>query len=192
MRLLLMTITALATAITAVVAFSSLRNERKKKRMEVFSDSIRVVVDGFKNSESYAYVTSGNYKKDIRTVQYLLNTSKNIGLDDFKKIVYQNLIRGDLSVEERTKLDGTKETLRKSYNKIVYFSERMEYLGMLAKDKDVRVDILNYFGPKIIETYENLEPIITKTREDNGSKNLYLHFTQLYYQAKKRKSIKNK
>lgn len=75
MRLLLMTITALATAITAVVAFSSLRNERKKKRMEVFSDSIRVVVDGFKNSESYAYVTSGNYKKDIRTVQYLLNTS---------------------------------------------------------------------------------------------------------------------
>lgn len=62
----------------------------------------------------------------------------------------------------------------------------MEYLGMLAKDKDVRVDILNYFGPKIIETYENLEPIITKTREDNGSKNLYLHFTQLYYQAKKK------
>ena len=124
MRLLLMTITALATAITAVVAFSSLRNERKKKRMEVFSDSIRVVVDGCKNSESYAYVTSGNYKKDIRTVQYLLNTSKNIGLDDFKKIVYQNLIRGDLSVENREKLDDAIESLRKSYNKIVYFCER--------------------------------------------------------------------
>jgi len=41
-----MTITALATCVTAIVAFFSLQNDKKKKKASMFSETIRIAMDG--------------------------------------------------------------------------------------------------------------------------------------------------
>lgn len=178
-------ITAFATAITAVVAFFSLKNEKEKKRISVLSESIRVVLDGIKNSESKDYVLSNKYIKDIKTIKcYLgLDDNEKIGLDDFEKIVIDDLIKDGLNISDEEKIE-TKEILRKSYKKIEYFCERMDYLGIISEDKDNQTIILNYFRPTITKSYERLNDLIIKTRHDRNSEDLYDHYTQLYNLAK--------
>ena len=181
---ILAAVTALATGITAVVAFLSLKNERGRKRLSVFSESVRVVLDGLKNSESQDYVLSNNYYKDIEIVKYYLGVDKDVkvSLDDFEKIVVKDYIKDGLDIPEEEK-KGTKERLRKSYNKIEYFCERMEYLGILSEDKSVRALIIKYYKPTIIKSYERLRHLIIKTRGDRNMEDLYEHFTQLYNHA---------
>lgn len=79
-------ITALATGITATVAYFSLKNEKEKRQYSVFSESVRVVLDGIKNSESQDYILSNKYYQDIATVQRYLGVSKEkIGLRVLKR-----------------------------------------------------------------------------------------------------------
>ena len=174
-------ITAFATAITAVAAFFSLKNEKEKKRLSVFSDSLRSVMDGVKNSESLDYILSDNYRNDIKTVkEYLgIDSDEKVSLVDFEKIVVNNLVKDDLNISEDEK-KLTKERLRKSYNKITYFCDRMKYLYIISEDKDSRKYVLRYFGPLIIKTYEQLKDLIVKTRQDSNIENLFGYYTQLY------------
>ena len=185
MGYILATVTALATSVTALVAFLSLKNERGRKRLSVFSESVRVVLDGLKNSESQDYILSNKYYKDIETVQYYLGVDQNVkvGLVDFEEIVVKDHIKDGLNISEEEKKE-TKERLRKSYNKIEYFCERMEYLGILSEDKTVRWLIIKYYKPTIIKSYERLRNLIVKTREDRNMNDLYEHFSRLYNLAK--------
>ena len=176
-------ITALATGITATVAYFSLKNEKEKRQYSVFSESVRVVLDGIKNSESQDYILSNKYYQDIETVQRYLGVSKEkIGLRDFEEIVINNHINDSLSLSEEEKQE-TKERLRKSYKKIEYFCERMEYLGILSEDTAVRPLIISYYGRTIIKSYERLYHLIIKTRKERDDDELYVHFTQLYNYA---------
>ncbi|MBQ2189174.1 MAG: hypothetical protein II401_11545 [Bacteroidales bacterium] len=185
MTLLFIAITALATAITAIVAFLSWKNERAKKRVSVFSESIRIVLDGIKNSESKDYILSNNLYADVETAKRYLGLGNNvkIGLDDFEEIVVKNRINDSLNISEEEK-NKTKERLRKSYKKIEYFCERMDYLGIIAEDKDSRELIVKYFRSTIIDTYERLDDIIIKTRKDRNKYDLYEHYMKLYELAK--------
>lgn len=174
---LLAAITAIATAITAIVTFFAFRNERKKRKIDLFSESIHAVLDGIKNSESNDYIVSNKYFKDIKTVKYYLGLSDTdkVGLDDFKKIVVQDLIKDHLTIEE-----DAKEELRKSYKKIKHYCERMDYLGVLAENEAASELIIRHFRHNIIDGYRRLEPLISKTREDSKDEDLYLYYTILY------------
>ena len=178
---ILTAVTALATGTTAVLAFFSLKNERDKKRLNVFSESIRVVMDGIKNSQSKEYILSNKYYKDIETVRYLLGKNKDekISLVDFENIVVKGLIKDDINLSEEEKTES-KERLRKSYKKIEYFCDRMEYLGILSEDKTVRPFILKYYDSTICDTYKRLGQLIIKTRKDRKKEELYEHYTRLY------------
>ena len=79
-------ITAFATTIAAIIAFFSLKNEREKRKLSVFSESIRNTLDGVKNAESLDYIMSKKYNNDIATIKDYLGID-DVGLDDFKKIV---------------------------------------------------------------------------------------------------------
>ncbi|MBR5912551.1 MAG: hypothetical protein IKZ55_11250 [Bacteroidales bacterium] len=177
-------LTALATAITAVVAYFALKNEKGSRQYSVFSDSVRVVLDGIKNSESQDYILSNKYYQDIETIQCYLGarSKEKIGLVDFEEIVINDRIKDGLTISEEEKKE-TKERLRKSYKKIEYFCERMEYLGILSEDKSVRPLILDYYGQTIIKSYERLYHLIIKTRKDRNAEDLFMHFTQLYNYA---------
>ena len=177
-------LTALATAVTAVVAYFALKNEKGSRQYSMFSDSVRVVLDGIKNSESQDYILSNKYYQDIETVQHYLGagSKEKIGLVDFEEIVINDRIKDGLSISEEEKKE-TKERLRKSYKKIEYFCERMEYLGILSEDKSVRPLILGYYGQTIIKSYERLYYLIIKTRKDRNAEDLFIYFTQLYNYA---------
>lgn len=188
---ILTTITALATGTTAVLAFFSLKNERDKKRLNVFSESIRVVMDGIKNSQSKDYILSNKYYKDIETIKLYLGKGikEKVGLMDFEEIVIYDHIKDGLNIPEEEKKE-TKERLRKSYKKIEYFCERMEYLGILAEEKSVRPLVINYYEQTIIKSYERLFHLIIKTRNDRNKEDLYEHFSQLYNLAIENKKHK--
>ena len=143
------------------------------------------ILDGLKNSESQDYILSNKYYKDIETVQYYLGVDQNVkvGLVDFEEIVVKDHIKDGLNISEEEKKE-TKERLRKSYNKIEYFCERMEYLGILSEDKTVRWLIIKYYKPTIIKSYERLRNLIVKTREGRNMNDLYEHFSRLYNLAK--------
>ncbi|MBP5496134.1 MAG: hypothetical protein J6X98_03085 [Bacteroidales bacterium] len=177
-------LTALATAITAVVAYFALKNEKGSRQYSVFSDSVRVVLDGIKNSESQDYILSNKYYQDIETIQRYLGvgSKEKISLVGFKEIVINDRIKDGLTISEEEKKE-TKERLRKSYKKIEYFCERMEYLGILSEDKSIRPLILDYYGQTIIKSYERLYHLIIKTREDRNAEDLYVHYTRLYNYA---------
>ena len=121
----------------------------------MFSETIRIAMDGLKNSESLDYITSNNYHKDINDIKYLLDIDKNeeIGLDAFKMIVQNNLINDNVMLDDQEKKDK-KERLRKSYKKIIYFCDRMEYLGIICEDKDAQSTIINYYQSTIFKSYE--------------------------------------
>lgn len=180
-------ITALATTIAAIIAFFSLKNEREKRKLSVFSESIRNTLDGVKNAESLDYIMSKKYNNDIATIKDYLGID-DVGLDDFKKIVIQNLKREDLDIDEETK-NKIKEELRKGYNKIEHFCEKMEYLGIMAQDNIASDLIVGYFGDIIIDTYQRLEPLIVKTQNDRRKADLYPNYACLY-QLVKEKTIK--
>lgn len=188
---ILTTVTALATGTTAVLAFFSLKNERDKKRLNVFSESIRVVMDGIKNSQSKDYILSNKYYKDIETIKLYLGKGikEKVGLMDFEEIVIYDHIKDGLNILEEEKKE-TKERLRKSYKKIEYFCERMEYLGILAEEKSVRPLVINYYEQTIIKSYERLFHLIIKTRNDRNKEDLYEHFSQLYNLAIENKKHK--
>jgi hypothetical protein len=188
---ILTTVTALATGTTAVLAFFSLKNERDKKRLNVFSESIRVVMDGIKNSQSKDYILSNKYYKDIETIKLYLGKGikEKVGLMDFEEIVIYDHIKDGLNIPEEEKKE-TKERLRKSYKKIEYFCERMEYLGILAEEKSVRPLVINYYEQTIIKSYERLFHLIIKTRNDRNKEDLYEHFSQLYNLAIENKKHK--
>lgn len=170
-------ITAIATAITAVVGVFSIKNERKKRQLSLFSESIRAAMDGVKNTESLDYIMSRKFDIDIETVKRYrgLKPYEDVGLCDFKEIVINGYIKEGLTIDK-----DTKENLRKAYKKIKYFCDRMEYLGVIAEDKAACKLIIGYFKHNIIDTYKKLEPLIKKTREEEKDENLYMHYTSLY------------
>ena len=189
MNLLLAILTAIATSATAIIAFFALKNERERRRINIFSESIHTALDGDKNSESLDYILSCKYNKDIELVKHCLGLESNesVCLEDFRRIVVQNLTADGCSIDEKRK-----EELRKSYKKICYFCKRMEYLGIVAKDKAAQKLIVDYYKSTIIATYRKLEPLIVKTRFDQKSDDIYKYYTVLYNWALESENNKQK
>ena len=189
MSFLLATLTVIATSATAIIAFFALKNERERRRLSIFSESIHTALDGDKNSESLDYVLSSKYNKDIDLVKLCLGIEPNdsVCLEDFRRIVIQNLMADGCSIDK-----DRKEELRKSYKKICHFCDRMEYLGVVAEDKASQKLIVDYYKSTIITTYRKLEPLIIKTRLEQKTDDVYKHYTLLYNWALESENSKQK
>lgn len=182
--------TALFTCFAVVVACKALKEDKQnfitKIRLSVFSDSMQWVVNDKKFQESQEYILdSRKFREDIKTVKQRLNMAdgEDVSLADFKKVFNQHLtIAGRTINDEEVKKE--EERLRKAHKKIRYFCSRMEYLGVISEEKEVDALILKYYGRTIVDSYEKLEHIILKTREQQTDKRLYIHYSKLYKLAK--------
>lgn len=182
--------TSLFTCFAVLVAYKALKEDKQnfitKIRLGVFSDSMRWVVNEKKFQESQEYILdSRKFREDINTVRHRLNLAEgeDVSLDDFKKVFNQHLtVAGGIRNDKEEK--NEEERLHKAYKKIRYFCSRMEYLGVISEEKDVDALILRYYGRTITDSYEKLERLILKTREQQIDKRLYTHYSNLYELAK--------
>lgn len=94
--------------------------------------------------------------------------------------------------------DEVVKTITMAYERIKYFCDRMEYLGIIhttynetksseTEVKDDRFIILDYFGFDIINTFEKLKPFIYASRMTENKGNPYYQFEILYLLVSKRK-----
>ena len=175
-----LSIGALFTGIAFAATYSSLIHQKKSLKdqmnllnkqidMNVFSLTVKELSD-----ESYTeckkYINSVDYYDDIRVVRKI--TKKDtISLRDFKDI-----LSNDIDKE-------TKKRLRKSYDMIVSFCSKMEYIGFLFKNISTSI-LINYYGRTILTTYDALK-ILIETQNDGGKTDYtFYHFSYLYYYAK--------
>lgn len=154
-------------------------------RLNVFSDSMHLLMADEKFSESQEYIFSRAFDEDIIVVQQALQMSSqdDVGLDDIRRVLHRTRKDGEvISVDS-----NERKRLRKSYNKIRYFFSRMEYLGVLAEERGVETLILEYYGYTIISTYERLLPIMRKDNDERKNNELYSHYKKMYTLAQKKK-----
>ena len=203
--------TALFTGIAFVVAYYNLSKQQKsiqeqqanfKKQQEgldkqqqtlikqinlnVFSDSMRLIMDSDKYNQCREYIYSNNFTNDIDEVRKILSLEPNypISLNDFR-LANQSLSR---TASKDTKDQEMKKHLSDSYEKIRFFCMRMEFLGVVvSRENAAEVLIIDYYGQTIIDTYERLGTIIETTRKNKDSAKLYMYYTELYNKVKIRK-----
>lgn len=176
---------ALYTGFSVIVAFRNLIEEKngliRQTQISVFSEAMHLLAKDEQYQESLEYILSGACDKDIVTVKKILSKKKDIGLDNFWEILYENIRTEGVPVSEED-ING----LKKSYDKIKYFCQRMEYLGVISEDKDAGSLIIKLYGDTIIDTYDKVRSLITNT-EKNKSKKIYKYYTNLYKLAKENK-----
>lgn len=150
--------------------------------LSVFSESIRLLMNSTMYNQGRDYIYSNKYGKDLDLVRKVLNipSGEPVGLDDYKKILDKEL-RGKEGIPITNKEE---KSLRDSYDKIRFFCMRMEYLGVLSQENAALNLIIDYYGYTIKTTYEKLESLIKKTREEPSTSELYQHYIQLYNLAK--------
>lgn len=179
---------ALFTGIAFAATFSSLEHQKdslkkqvilsnKQIDLDLFSETIRLVMDDDKFITSRKYIYSPDFYRDIEEVGRIVNKSKeSLELGDFRRIIHSNDSQITIGKE-------TKERLRKAYEKITYFCGRMEYLGLIFNEKGAETLIMEYYGRTILESYRNLHDIIENSRNKDKMKRLYLYYSKLYESA---------
>lgn len=180
-------LTALYTGFSVMVAYTNLVEEKnsliRQTKISVFSEAMHLLANDIKYQEALEYILSGAYDKDIIVVKKTLNKKTDIGLDNYWQILYQ-----DLRAEGVVITIEDLNALKKSQEKIKYFCQKMEYLGVISEDKVAATFIVELYGDTIIDTYKILRSLIHKTRENPKSKDLYRHYTFLYNFAEQEKT----
>lgn len=208
--------TALFTGIAFVVAYYNLSEQQQsineqqenfKKQQEsfgkqqeilirqinlnVFSDSMRLVMDSDKYNQCREYIYSNNYLDDIAEVRKILYPEKNhtVSLDDYRR-ANQSLSRTE---DSRVQDKEMKKRLNDSYEKIKFFCMRMEFLGVIvSRENAAEALIIEYYGQTIIDTYERLQSLIETTRGNKESAKLYMYYTQLYNKVIHTRNVQQK
>ena len=183
-----LSIGALFTGIAFAATFSSLEHQKdslkkqidlsnKQIDLDLFSETIRLVMDDDKFITSRKYIYSPDFYRDIEEVGRIVSKGKeSLELGDFRRIIHSN--DSQITIDKETK-----ERLRKAYEKITYFCSRMEYLGLIFNEKGAENLIMEYYGRTILESYRNLHDIIENSRNQDKMKRLYLYYSKLYASA---------
>ena len=171
-------LSAIATCLLVIVAYKALKGDENSflvsTRLKVFSDSISLMHKDYK------------FQEEIRLIKQCMEIDKkdDIGLQDFikasKRIQKTNDNKNGKKDDPEKGEETDSDRLLKSLRKIKYFCSRMEYLGVLAEEKEVCSLILKYYRRTIISSYKKLEPIINKTREHEKDSQMYINFEKLY------------
>lgn len=183
--------------------------------VSMFSNSIREILLGYRKSFDQKIQELQNKYKDesirqkidvaekeyadkliaIRKTDEYKDVKNKLSIEDFRKI--KSPIR-----HKKGKNDKNGETVKytsASYERIKYFCDRMEYLGIIhftyndsfvheTSTQNDRFLIINYFGSDIISTYEILKTFIQTSQKEENKGNKYYNFTRLYNLAKERQN----
>ena len=170
--------------------------EEKKKHINQSDDN-----EESKKSRIAAEIISHNEAlREIRISDEYKATERQFCIEDFKRIKLPTTSNdGENRAENNDKVSKSNKddvSDASAYSMIIYFYDRMEYLGFIhytynnsGKDKcknDANL-ILDYFGYDIINTFGKLKPFVHANREESNSGNPYYHFEFLYLLAIKRK-----
>ena len=176
---------ALFTGIAFAVTYSSLTHQKEsintqidlleeQIKMDVFSD-VSEDLRSEKFLKCRKYLNSKSYYDDIERIKQLTK-KEDISLQDFKDICYEDGFGG---------IDENEKTyMRNSYNMILRFCSRMEYLGFIYYNTSTNI-IVDYYGRTILNLYKRLKPLI-ETKKDDKTEYLYFYFAYLFNYAKQR------
>lgn len=174
---------ALFTGWAFAVTFASLLMQNKALQeqlaMDTLSNTINLIIDSERFRESRKYVLSKTFYSHIEILKRMKDDDQDddsICIEDWKKI-------GNYGTE-RSKPDLDSNSYE-NYEKLIYFCNRMEYLGIALKNNGVDNTILDFFGSTIMKSYKRLQPYIENSRKLSGE-TYYIHYTYLYYLAKQR------
>lgn len=173
---------ALFTGLAFAVTYGSLllQNNGLKEQlaMDNLSSTINLILDSERFRECRKYVLSKTFCNHVELLKKM-KAEDPIFIEDWKKL------------DNGEKTDNATDTYvnsYKTYEKLIFFCGRMEYMGIVLKNKGVDFTILDFFGNTIIESYTRLEPYITNSRIRFGE-TYYFHYTYLYHLAKQRESM---
>lgn len=170
---------ALFTGIAFAATYSSLKDQKEhlnkeinilegQTKMDVFSNvSEELGTEDFK--ECRKYINSSSFDDDIERIKQL-NKKEKISLQDFKDTCYKDNM-GEIDENE-------KQHLQQSYNKIIRFCSKMEYLGFIYYNTTTNI-IVDYYGRTILNMYGRLRPLI-EIQNGKEIKHLYFYFAYLY------------
>lgn len=166
--------TGLAFAATYVSLLMQNKALKEQLAMDTLSNTIDLILDSDRFRESRKYVMSKTFYNHVEFLKKM-NNDDMVSVEDWKKIV-------NVTAE-----DNKKDSINsyKAYEKLIFFCGRMEYMGIVLKNKGVDNTVLDFFGNTIIESYTRLEPYIKNSRIRFGE-TYYFHYTYLYNLAKQR------
>lgn len=177
---------ALFTGIAFAATYLSLKDQKehfnkqidlldKQIKMDVFSDvSEDLGTEDFKKCRKY--INSSSFDNDIKRIKQLTQKAE-ISLQDFKDICYSDNIE-DVDEEEKLHLQNT-------YNMIIRFCSKMEYLGFIYYHTTTNI-IVDYYGRTILNMYGRLRRLIEIAKGDK-IEHLFFYFAYLYNYAEQRK-----
>lgn len=175
---------ALFTGLAFAVTYGSLllQNNGLKEQlaMDNLSNTINLILNSDRFRESRKYVMSKTFCNHVKLLENMKGDDP-IYIEDWKKLD-NNGNNNSISQQNSNSYED--------YEKIIFFCGRMEYLGIVLKNKGVDFTILDFFGTTIIESYKRLEPYIKNSRMRFGE-TYYFHYTYLNYLATKRESKLN-
>ena len=192
-------LTALYTGIAFGVAFYSIFKQHKiqqkqqslqtkQLRLNVFTDSMKLVMDSPRFIECKNYILSDEsdkgYNKDMSALMHATKKT-SISLVIIEDIL-ENKYKGpiDLTIINI-------EDIRKLYDNITFFCARMNILGNVYEDDDIGSLIFDYYARTIIKSYKKLDTFIIATNEDLNMEP-YNGYTKLFIEAERRKKDKKK
>lgn len=167
--------TGLAFAATYGTLLLQNNGLKEQLAMDNLSNTINLILDSDRFRECRKYVLSKTFCNHVELLKKM-KTEDPIFIEDWKKLD---------NGEKAENTTGEYVNSYKSYEKLIFFCGRMEYMGIVLKNKGVDYTVLDYFGTTIIESYSRLEPYITNSRIRFGE-TYYFHYTYLYNQAKQR------
>jgi len=182
--------TALFTALAFGVTWLTLRSQRKdlvrKTTLDVFTNVFNDIQTELDFLKSKDYVFSNHFKNGLNFLEEQKGKG-NVLIDDFKKL------KMDDQSEEQKEIQCTpkkKRTNRKKFDELIlYFCNKMEYIGIIVKNKYIDETILDYFGKTIIQSHEKLKPLLEAERTLKNDNTIFFHFSFLNDLAKEREPI---
>lgn len=168
--------TGLAFAATYVSLLMQNKALKEQLAMDTLSNTIDLILDSDRFRESRKYVMSKTFYNHVEILKKMKDDDM-VCIEDWKKIV-------DVTAKDNEK--DYPINSYEAYEKIIYFCGRMEYMGVILKNKGIDNTFLDYFGNTIIDSYNRLEPFIRNSRMRFGE-TYYFHYTYLNYLARKRK-----
>lgn len=177
-------VSALFSGIALIIAYWGIYRQsndlNRQIDVDIFTRTIGGIIDSQKFYESRVYIFSNDYNRDIEKIKRILG-KEDISLNDIKNLCYK---RGQKHIKIKPQ---EKEELRKSYEKILHFCSKLEYLGVIYESEVADEIIIDYYGATITESYQILESLITSANNKHIS--LYPHYTHLYNRARVREEL---
>ena len=115
----------------------------------------------------------------MNTIKKILG-HENVNLKEWKDLCYTS--------KKNKQIDPiVRNRLRTSYEKILYFCSKMEYLGVVCNTQVAGNIIIEYYGQTITESYNVLKSLITS---DNNTPQ-YFNYQLLYNKTQRYKMIRD-